>query len=311
MVGKIKLYLCRIWRKSDMDADKNAFYEKAARGLAASTILYGVDSIVHVEDKDDIWFWQQFLPKYRAGRYKFLPATTNEKGNRTTGCTQCLKYKDFLSQSFFICIDSDLRHLQSEALSAENGILQTHTYSWENHCAFASKLQQFFEEYTHKEKNFNFILFLQRYSEIVYQPFLLMLYQERKELNDFDRNKFKQCISLQYKQGDEEYNGRQFLERLSAGLAEAAKEIMDNCGFDFKKESAFYAAKGMQEANAYLYVRGHCLYNSLVSIGAKLCEGTGVDFEQNILKSALAFEQYDEISNIKADIRKLSALRAR
>lgn len=28
-----------------MDADKNAFYEKVAKGLAASTILHGVDSI--------------------------------------------------------------------------------------------------------------------------------------------------------------------------------------------------------------------------------------------------------------------------
>lgn len=97
-----------------MNADKDAFYEKAAKGLAASTTLYGVDSIIHVEDKDDIWFWQQFLPKYRSGRYKFLPATTNERGNRTTGCTQCLKYKKFLSQKFFICIDSDLRYLQEE-----------------------------------------------------------------------------------------------------------------------------------------------------------------------------------------------------
>ena len=294
-----------------MDADKNAFYEKVAKGLAASTILHGVDSIIHVEDKDDIWLWQQFLPKYRAGRYKFLPATMNEKGNLTTGCTQCLKYKDFLSQKFFICIDSDLRYLLGETLSAENGILQTYTYSWENHCVFTSKLQQAFENYTHKEKEFNFISFLQQYSEVVYKPFLLMLYQEKERLSGFNRDKFKQCISLQYKQGDELSNGSQFLKHLSTGLTEATKDIMDNCGFDFEKESAYYTLIGVQKNNAYLYVRGHCLYNSLISIGSKLCEGTGVDFEQNILKSALAFEQYDEILKIKMDIGKLNALRKR
>lgn len=295
-----------------MDSDKNSFYEKAAKGLAASAILYGVDSVVHVEDKEDIWFWQQFLPKYRAGRYKFLPATTNEKGNRTTGCTQCLKYKDFLSQKFFICIDSDLRYLQDENLSAENGILQTYTYSWENHCAFASKLQQSFDECTGGEVSFNFLYFLQRYSEIVYKPFLLMLYQEREKQTDFNRDKFKQCISLQYRQGDELNDGSLFLERLSVLLAEATKDAIDTCsGFDLAKESAFYDIKGMRESNAYLFVRGHCLYNSLVSIGTKLCEGTGADFEQNILKSALAFEQYEEISRIKNDIGKLNALRER
>lgn len=112
-----------------MDAGKEAFYEKAARGLAASTVMYGVDSIVHVEDRDDIWFWQQLLPKYRAGRYKFLPATTNEKGNRNTGCTQCLKYKDFLSQRFFICIDSDLRYLLGEeGVSAERRLFISLSY---------------------------------------------------------------------------------------------------------------------------------------------------------------------------------------
>lgn len=292
-----------------MNADKNAFYEKAAKGLAASTILYGVDSVIHVEDKDDIWFWQQFLPKYRTGRYKFLPATANEKGNRTTGCTQCLKYKDFLSKKFFICIDSDLRYLQGENLCAENGILQTYTYSWENHCAFASKLQQAFDECTHQKISFDFRYFLQHYSEVAYKPFLLMLYQEREGLTDFNQDKFKQYISLQYKQGDELNNGSLFLERLSISLTEATKETIDNCGFDFEKESAFYATKGMQEFNTYLFVRGHCLYNSLISIGMKLCEGIGADFEQNILKSALAFEQYNEISKIKTDIGKLNALR--
>lgn len=292
-----------------MAADKDTYFKDVAKGLAASTTLYKVDSVVHVEDKDDIWFWEQLLPKYRAGRYKFKPATMNEKGNRTTGCTQCLKYKDFLSQKFFICIDSDLRYLFNEDISASNGILQTYTYSWENHCVFAAKLQQSFESYTQNGKVFDFVLFLQRYSDIVYKPFLLMLYQEKNRLTDFGRDTFRQCISLQYRKEDELKNGEQFLKRLSSLLSDKTQSIIENCGFDFENESAYYATLGVKEENAYLYVRGHCLYNSLVSLGTKLCENMGVDFEQNILKSALAFEQYDEISQIKKDIRLLNVLR--
>jgi hypothetical protein len=292
-----------------MDADKRAFYEAAARGMAASTLMYGVDSIVHVEDKDDIWFWQQLLAKYRAGRYKFKPATTNEKGNRNTGCTQCLKYRGFLSQKFFVCIDSDLRYLLDEAISAEDGILQTYTYSWENHCAFASQLQQTFDKYTHKGKEFDFSVFLSGYSEVVYEPFLLMLYQLKNGLTEFDRDKFRTIISLQYRRGDEKNNGKQFLDRLSLDLQTATKNIKDTCGFNMADESVYYETKGLRKENVYLYVRGHCLYNSLVSIGKKLCEGTGMDFEQNILKNALAFEQYDAISRIKADIGILKTIR--
>lgn len=292
-----------------MDADKRAFYEAAARGMAASTLMYGVDSIVHVEDNDDIWFWQQLLAKYRAGRYKFKPATTNEKGNRNTGCTQCLKYRGFLSQKFFVCIDSDLRYLLDEAISAEDGILQTYTYSWENHCAFASQLQQTFDKYTHKGKEFDFSVFLSGYSEVVYEAFLLMLYQLKNGLTEFDRDKFRTIISLQYRRGDEKNNGKQFLDRLSLDLQTATKNIKDTCGFNMADESVYYETKGLRKENVYLYVRGHCLYNSLVSIGKKLCEGTGMDFEQNILKNALAFEQYDAISRIKADIGILKTIR--
>lgn len=292
-----------------MDADKRAFYELQREGVAASTLMYGVDSIVHVEDKDDIWFWQQLLAKYRGGRYKFKPATINEKGNRNTGCTQCLKYKGFLSQKFFICIDSDLRYLLEEGISAEDGILQTYTYSWENHCAFASQLQQTFDKYTHKGKEFDFSVFLSGYSEVVYEAFLLMLYQLKNGLTEFDRDKFRTIISLQYRRGDEKNNGKQFLDRLSLDLQTATKNIKDTCGFNMADESVYYETKGLRKENVYLYVRGHCLYNSLVSIGKKLCEGTGMDFEQNILKNALAFEQYDAISRIKADIGILKTIR--
>lgn len=287
--------------------NKRDFYEKAAKGLAASTRLYGVNSVVHVEDKDDIWFWQQLLSKYRPGRYKFMPATLNEKGNRTTGCAQCLKYKDFLSSRFFICIDSDLRYLLEEELTAEKGILQTYAYAWENHCAFASKLQAAFDQQVKKEKKFDFCSFLLQYSKTTYKPLLLMLYQERENEGSFKRDKFRQCITLQYEQGDEQDNGFTFLRRMTNQLTAATKTEADSL-FDFEREKAYYAPFGLHETNAYLYVRGHCLYNALRSIGTKLCENTGIDFEQNILKATLAFEQYEEITHIKTDIQKLQAL---
>lgn len=292
-----------------MTADKQDYFAKAAKRMAASTVLYGVDSVVHVENKDDIWFWQQVFAKYRDKRYKFMPATKDENGNATSGCAECLKYNGFLSQRFFICIDSDLRYLSGENISANQGILQTYTYSWENHCAFTDKLQRQFDECLQGERTFNFISFLQRYSQITYKPLLLMLYQERNGLDGFRQDVFRQCISLQYKKGDETDDGAPFLQRMEEKLQTATEDIIDTCGFDFEKESARYSTFGLNETNAYLYVRGHCLYNSLMSIGRKLCEGTTVDFEYNIMKSALAFEEYNEINKIKADIGILNTLR--
>lgn len=290
-----------------MEAWKRDFYEKAARRYEASTKLYNVDAVVHIENKNDIWFWQQILSKFRPGRYKFMPATVNENNRLTSGCEQCLKYKEFLSQRFFICIDSDLRYLSGEKLYAKDGILQTYTYSWENHCSFAVNLQQKFDMIQGK-KPFDFCIFLQEYSKIVYKPFLVMLFRERQHLDGFKREDFNKCISVQYQQGDEQDNGVPFLNRIKDRLISAMDKITDDGGFDFEAESERYAVAGLQETNAYLYVRGHCVYNCLVSIGKKLCEDTGI-FEYTILKSNLAFDRYGEIIKIKSDVKKLEGLR--
>ncbi|MDE6300323.1 MAG: DUF4435 domain-containing protein [Muribaculaceae bacterium] len=292
-----------------MSPEKYRFYQSAARRHAASTLLYKVDSVVHVEDRDDIDFWKMIFDKYRPVSYKFLPGSNNADGKRASGCEQCLNYKDFLCQRFFICIDSDLRYLLDENLKAEDGVLQTYTYSWENHCCFAEKLQNEFSAQTERGHIFDFVEFLQKYSEIVYIPFLIMLYHERNRIPGFDRERFKQIISLQYQRGDEKDNGKQLLERLSAGLHAACEPVIEELDIDVHAEIRKYEAKGVTRDTVYLYVRGHCLYNLLTSLGKKLCSGTGVDFEHNILKPTLAFERYDAIQKIRRDIAILNGIR--
>ncbi len=292
-----------------MSTAKDEFFRLAAKRFATSTVLYKVDSVVHVEDQDDIWFWRQILSRFRPGSYKFLKGSLNEHNRFTTGCTQCLKYRDSLCQRFFICIDSDLRYLLDEDISAQKGILQTYTYSWENHCCFAEALQQRFEEHMGDDAIFDFSIFLHEYSEILYRPFLFMLYCERNGLEVFDRNKFKELISLQYRTGDEIDNGRPLLDRLAKSLRENVEDLIVAQDIDFDEEAARYSVKGLTAENVYLFVRGHSLYNLLNSIGRQICNGSGVDFEQNILRSALAFDRYESISLIKRDISILKTIR--
>lgn len=291
-----------------MSAEKEKFFRDAAKGFAASTLIYRVDSLVHVEDRDDIWFWQQVLSKFRPGKYKFRTGSRNENDKETTGCTQCLKYMGALSQRFFVCIDSDLRYLLDEDISAGDGALQTYTYSWENHCCFAEKLQQQFEKETGKGNEFDFKIFLERYSEILYKPFLLMLYCERNGQDDFSRDDFKRLISLQYIHGDETDNGRRLLERLATEVEQTLHQTVVR-GFEYELEAGRYNAKGLDKRNVYLYARGHNVYNLLKSIGERLCAGTGVHFELNILKSALSFTGYEAIEQIKKDIAILNTIR--
>lgn len=279
---------------------REEYYKMCARRFESSALMYGVDSVVHVEAWEDIDFWEPLLKRYRPGKYKFLPATHNENGRLTTGCTQCLKYRRHLSQRFFVCIDSDLRFLLDENIRADRGILQTYSYSWENHYAYASKLQAAYERCV-KHPQFDFKRFLKDYSEMVYRPMLLMLECERHKGRFFSRENFKRCISVQFQKGEEANNGLPLLTRIRKALNRATKDY-DH----FEIDEAGYRAKGVTRHNAYLYVRGHSLYNLLLSLGARLMRQSRYDFERDVLRESLAYDSYDAIRRIASDVALLN-----
>lgn len=279
---------------------REEYYAMCARRYESSARMYGVDSVVHVEAWDDISFWEPILKRYRPGKYKFLPATANENGRITTGCTQCLKYRRHLSQRFFICIDSDLRFLLDENIRADRGILQTYCYSWENHYAFASKLQAAYEKRV-RHPQFDFKRFLRDYSDIVYRPMLLMLECERHKGRFFSRENFKRCISVQFQKGEEANNGLPLLNRIRRALNRAVKDY-DHLDIN----EAYYREKGVNRRNAYLYVRGHSLYNLILSLGTRLMRQSHYDFERHVLRESLAYDSYDAIRRIAADIADLT-----
>ena len=97
-------------------------------------------AIVHLEDKEDEMFWDYQLQSVKPGRFRYLYYSKNNNGTDTRGCEQCLRFRPYLTDRFFICIDSDLRLLKGEeGLTADNHIAQTYTYSWENHlCELAN-----------------------------------------------------------------------------------------------------------------------------------------------------------------------------
>ena len=89
-------------------------------------------AVVHLEDAEDELFWDHQLQKASPATYHFLAYSKNDRGNEARGCEQCLRYRHFLTNRFFICIDSDLRQLRGEeGLSPDNFIAQTYAYSWE------------------------------------------------------------------------------------------------------------------------------------------------------------------------------------
>ena len=139
----------------------------------AQTMRY--QAVVHLEDKEDESFWNYQLQSVKPGRYRYLYYSKSKKGTDSRGCEQCLQFRPYLTDRFFICIDSDLRLLRGElGLVAANHIAQTYTYSWENHLCEAVHLSE------RKDKvitnaDFDFQTFLYSFSKIVYKPLLYLI----------------------------------------------------------------------------------------------------------------------------------------
>lgn len=126
------------------NAEKHAFYESAAKRFKAELRLRGGTAAVHIENKNDEVFWWKVLhDAYPQGKFRFISGSRSIGGNMTSGCTQCLQYRDFLDRHFWIAIDSDYRYLSEEPnIDAKHFILQTYTYSFENHFCYWGNCQR-------------------------------------------------------------------------------------------------------------------------------------------------------------------------
>jgi len=254
-------------------------------------------SVIHLEDKEDRSFWDEQLQKHRPGKYFYVLYSKSKNGLKTTGCDQCLKYRPYLDSRFFICIDSDLRYLMNEPnLDAAHYVIQTYTYSFENHYCEANNLQASVSANANG-CCFDFLVFLQNLSDALYEPLLLLLYCKRtgsKYLNEFDfRHIMKsQCSGTEMKnngQGYVDYIRSQFAPYLSGAAA---------IGFNVELESANYNAMNLRPDNAYLHVRGHNLFDLVSDIGRMCCSKLRISFRTDVLLKVQVgggYWEYDEL----------------
>lgn len=257
-------------------------------------------AVVHLEDAEDELFWDHQLQKASPATYHFLAYSKNDRGNEARGCEQCLRYRPFLTNRFFICIDSDLRQLRGEeGLSPVNFIAQTYAYSWENHFCESEYLQARLVKLL-PNVEFDFRIFLQGLSKIVYEPLLYLVhYSQSSELNQqWNITKFNACLPLQPKRDELANNGRAYLERVAKLFREAIANLQQNV--PMKNEH-------LDETNAYLHIQGHQLYKLVLNIGTLLCRGTKVAYKTDILDKALHTEGYVEIDNVQSDLVKITS----
>ena len=240
------------------------FIEQQATDFANVPIIQrGIRASVHLEDWEDVLFWDTMIQRVAPGRYNYLAYSKADNGHRASGCSQCLKYIGYTSKQFFVCIDSDMNWLlQKEDMDASHYLAQTYTYSWENHYAVADHLQKRLAAVLPDvARQFDFRLFLSEYSKIVYHPLLALLYCLRNKDARLSQKKMFDCLPHQCKAVELLHNGKGILAEIDNRLSSLLNHSGILFDIDFETEEARYAALGLTEENAYLHTRGHNLYD--------------------------------------------------
>lgn len=257
-------------------AAKTKHYQGLARYYTNWAIQKKLNAVVHLEDKTDKKFWGTLFKNYfPKGKFRFIPYSRNQRGNNTSGCQQCLSFRDFLNKHFVVCVDSDYRNLmQLEKVNIRQYIFQTYTYSFENHLCFARGLSAVCEESCGFENRyFNFERFFHSFSTIIYPLFVwhLALYRSRRStfsIAEFNKTVFSGHFSFK----DVPIQGEQYLNTLSSHVKERLKELHTLYpDFDLTVQKEVMSRVGVTKENAYLYIRGHNLFSFCTAVEKEVC----------------------------------------
>lgn len=265
----------------------------------------GLRAVVLMENMADELFWDNMLQKYRPGRYMFIghDNTLDDSLTMPGGCSECMKFKDYLTPFFFVCMDSDMNQmLGSTTLSAKNFICQTYTYSWESFCCEMGGLQGLIDiKCPRANASFDFMVFLKSYSKAVYLPLLTLLSCARRGDESFTIKKFSNCIPKQCKGSDLANNGQAIIKKIKKNFA-AAIPCTIKASVNYLYEARECKSLSISAYNAYLHTRGHDIYNLLSYIGRLVFKAHRISFEKEILLQNMSSRCW-EMEAIERDLK--------
>jgi hypothetical protein len=254
-----------------MQADKDRYYRNCSLEYRNRAKMKRCRAAVHIEDENDKPFWSFVLNKY-APRYSFdFISYTRSSKNRASGSRICLKYKELgcLSDEFLIAIDSDERYLlQEKDNDAVHFVLQTYTYSIENHYCYPSTINQaFILKNKFNNASFDFDHFLTDFSKIIYPFYIYYLYSKKREDGIVEKTDFIRSWDIEPPMAiDIAANGANYLNHIKTVINE--KLIIVEKRYPtvkFADMEVEFQALGLMPDNAYLYIRGHNLFEKLIS----------------------------------------------
>lgn len=227
---------------------------------------------IFVEHPSDIPFWQNVVNAVNASRYKVRPIAKDQAAGKRT---LQKRYAD-LHQDYLVAVDSDYdylcpeRHVHAVQLNENPYVLHTHCYSRESFQCCHLSVESIAEIlYFHEALPSEIPEALNQYSRCIYPAVCAFAYLHNQNWQKYGEGLFKDALTTETAASllDNELriNG-DLLTRLKTKIDEYCQSLMvditDLASFeDFKAE---LNRKGITEDNAYMFINGHCLQNTVV-----------------------------------------------
>ena len=230
--------------------------------------------IVEIEDSIDKGFWEDILKEQCPSKdFHFNPYHTvlddDDTGNRIKGKTRILKIADQMNDWHIGCIDSDYDWILSDycdkgkTINDNKYLLQTYAYSFENLVCLSSTLNDFCQETTEESTDVDFNDYVQRVSEVIYPLLIWSVYLYSKGNHEFTPTAWHDVLINTLK--DTKASLALIEERVKAKLDELTTSYTSEIAERNNMKEFLSKEKGITKENAYLFVRGHELFDHLVN----------------------------------------------
>ena len=228
--------------------------------------------MVEVEDNIDREFWRDLLtPLCPEKELHFNCFQTIVKGKdvvEVTGKARIIGLSDSLNENHIGCVDSDYDWLLSDktqdgkTISNSKYLLQTYAYSIENLMCEAESLSDFCCDNTEESVEFDFTDYLNRFSKIVYPLLIWSVYLYGNGNTSFTPTDWRKML----------VNAEKDAETSLAIVDSKVQVAIEKLDADYETDAAekdkikqiLKDEKDVTEDNAYLYVRGHDLFDHLL-----------------------------------------------
>ena len=279
--------------------------EKEALYFKSLLIRLRKDTAVRVESDADVDFWKFILTTTLPHiQFEFFPQSMQNG----SGKKEVLLLKNYTDRELVLCIDADYDYLlQKTEFISKPFVFHTYVYAIENIFSYAEGLKETLEKALNMERSdipnafgtegvtFDFKTFFKKYSAIIYDWLSYSLYSEKIKDGLLSRENCGKMAGF-----DKFYNIENDLIELKIKL-EKESVIFKN---QYENSDDFYSFLkqlndlGFNKNNAYLFLRGHDLFDSVT---VKLLKFIGY----NLLQI-----KYDELrkSNREKEITSLNKL---